>query len=277
VLDLSVVIVSTDEGHFLRPCLEALRQAMIGIRAEVFLVENCCQDDTTAVAGEVLREARVISNPSRYGFARSNNAALRQAKGRYMLVLNPDTEVRPDALTTLVKYLDEHPRVGAAGARLLNPDGTLQYSCRRFPSMRSVFFRWLPKCPKPVRDWALRDYLMLDWDHRSARAVDWLMGACLCVRRAAVEQVGFLDEGFHLYYEDIDWCYRMWKGGWEVHYVPDAVVMHHYQRTSAQRLFSRALCMHADSVVRYFLKHRGARLAPTSNTGRSDGRSGTST
>lgn len=274
MLDLSIVIVSTDEGHFLRPCLESLKRAMRGLRAEVFVVENCCSDRTTEITSDVLPEARVISNSSRCGFARSNNAALRQARGRYLLVLNPDTEVSPDALTTIVQYLDEHPHVGVAGARLLNPDGTLQHSCRRFPSIRSVFFRWLPKCPSRIRDWALRDYLMLDWDHLSARAVDWVLGACLCVRSAAVERVGLLDEGFRLYYEDIDWCYRMWKGRWEVHFIPDAVVMHHYQRSSARRLLSRALCMHAYSVLRFFLKHRGARLSPPLSTDCSDERSG---
>jgi GT2 family glycosyltransferase len=101
---------------------------------------------------------------------------------------------------------------------------------------------------------------MADWDHASARAVDWLMGACLCVRRSAAEQVGLLDEGYHLYYEDIDWCYRMWQNGWEVHYVPEAVIMHHYQRTSAQRLISRALWTHVRSCLRFFAKHRLLRL-----------------
>lgn len=259
-MDVSIVIVSTNEGHFLRPCLEALREGTAGVQCEVFVVDNACEDDTASVTQSMFPETRVIRNSSRYGFAQANNTALRQARGRYLLVLNPDTEVRPGALATLVRYLDEHSKVGIAGARLLNPDGTLQYSCRKFPSGRSVLFRWLPKCPEAVREWALRDYLMADWDHGSARAVDWVMGACLCVRRAAAGQVGLLDEGFRLYYEDIDWCCRMWKGGWEVHYVPAAVIMHHYQRASARRLFSRALWTHVYSVCRFFVKHLRLRL-----------------
>ncbi len=254
------MIVSTNEGHFLGPCLAALREGMAGVECELFVVDNRCDDDTVGIAQSTFPEARIIRNPFRYGFARANNVALRQARGRYLLVLNPDTEVRPGALATLVRYLDGHPEVGIAGAKLVNPDGTIQYSCRQFSSLRSVFFRWLPKCPEAVRQWALRDYLMIDWDHASARAVDWLMGACLCVRRAATEEVGLLDEGFRLYYEDIDWCYRMWKGGWDVHYVPDAVIMHHYQRTSAQRLVSRALWTHVYSVLRFFIKHRTLRI-----------------
>ena len=259
-MDLSVVIVSTNEAHFLGPCLRALRQGQEGLQSEVILVDNHCTDDTVSITREVFPEARILHNDAKYGFARSNNRALEQARGRYFLVLNPDTQVRPGALPTLVQYLDERQNVGIAGARLVNPDETLQHSCRAFPSLRSVLFRWLPVCPESIRNRVLRDYLMLDWDHAVARPVDWLMGACLCVRRSAVEQVGFLDEGFELYYEDIDWCYRMWQGGWEVHYVPEAVVMHHWQRTSAQHVFSRATWTHVRSVVRFFLKHRLVRI-----------------
>jgi GT2 family glycosyltransferase len=259
-LDLSIAIVSVNQGDLLRPCLLALGRGLSGITAEVFVVDNLCEDDTAGITRTCFPEANIIRTRKRHGFARANNLVLRQARGRHLLVLNPDTEVRPGALFTLVQYLDEHPEVGIAGARLLNRDDTLQYTCREFPSARSVLFNWLPGCPERLRERVLRSYLMLDWDHSSARAVDWLMGACLCVRRAAAEQVGFLDEGFRLYYEDIDWCYRMWKSGWEVHYVPDGVVMHHHQRTSTRRLFSRAQWTHIYSVLRFFIKHRLLRL-----------------
>jgi N-acetylglucosaminyl-diphospho-decaprenol L-rhamnosyltransferase len=238
-VDLSIVIVSTDEAHFLRPCLAALGRGLEGVEAEVFVVDNQCQDDTAAVTRELFPAATLVSAPARSGFSRANNLALRQAAGRYLLLLNPDTEVYPGALAALVAYLEAHPSVGAAGPQLLNPDGTLQHSCRAFPSLRSVFFRWLPFGPQSFRDRALRCYLALDWDHATAQPVDWVMGACLCVRRSAVEEVGWLDEGFRLYYEDIDWCYRMWRAGWEVHYIPEARVMHQYQRTSARHVFNK--------------------------------------
>lgn len=259
-MDLSAVIVSTNEAHFLGPCLRALRQGVEGIESELLLVDNHCTDDTVSVTRAAFPEARIVHNSAKYGFARSNNRAFEQARGRYFLLLNPDTEVRPGALPTLVRYLDQRQHVGIAGARLVNPDGTLQHSCRAFPSLRSVLFRWLPGCPESIRNRVLSDYLMLNWDHAAARPVDWLIGACLCVRRSAAEDVGFMDEGFRLYYEDIDWCYRMWRGGWEVHYVPEAVVMHHYQRSSARRLFSRALWTHVYSVLRFSAKHRLLRL-----------------
>jgi N-acetylglucosaminyl-diphospho-decaprenol L-rhamnosyltransferase len=259
-VNLSIVIVSVDHAHFLRPCLAALRRGLTGIEAEVFVVDNQCEDDSAAVTRELLPEATLVLAPARTGFSRANNLALRQATGRYLLLLNPDTEVRPGALATLVAYLDAHPAVGAAGPQLLNPDGSLQHSCRAFPSLRSVFFRWLPFGPQALKDRALRRYLALDCDHASAQPVDWVMGACLCVRRSAAEEVGWLDEGFQLYYEDIDWCYRMWRAGWEVHYVPEAQVVHQYQRTSARHVFNRATAIHLRSVIRFFLKHRLLRL-----------------
>jgi hypothetical protein len=96
---------------------------------------------------------------------------------------------------------------------------------------------------------------MSDWDHAEARAADWVIGACMGAPRRAVEQVGLLDEGFFLYYEDTDWCYRMWQAGWEVHYLPEATVMHHYQRAGAKGLFGRAARIQMRSVLRLFLKH----------------------
>lgn len=259
-MDLSVVIISTNEARFLAPCLTALRNGLTGLQAEVFLVNNQCDDDSEAVAQAAYPDIKIVRNEVRCGFARSNNRALRQAQGRYLLVLNPDTEVRPDALPTLVKYLDARPKVAMAGAKLLNPDGTIQYSCRKFPNLRAIFFRWTPFCPRSLRDRALWKYLMLDWDHAQARPVDWIMGACMCVRRAASDQVGLLDEGFFLYHEDIDWCYRMWQQGWEVHYVPAAVVLHHHQQSSVKRPFSRSTRIHIRSAIRLFLKHRWLRI-----------------
>ena len=255
-MDLSIIIVSVNSGHFLQPCLSSLQNGLAGLQAEIIMVDNLCGDDSAALTRGIFPDARIIRREQRCGFAQANNIAAAQAVGRYLLLLNPDTEVRPGALPALVRYLDTYPRVGIAGAQLLNPDGTLQYSCRTFPTVRSIFFRGLPFCPKSLRRQMVREYLMLDWDHAKADSVDWVMGACLCARRAAVNEVGLLDEGFFLYYEDIDWCYRMWQQQWEVHYVPDAVVLHHHQRTSARSLFNRATRIHLRSLLRLFTKHR---------------------
>ncbi len=263
-MDLSIIIVSTNEAHFLRDCLPALRPDLERLAVEVLVVDNVSQDDTVAVVRELLPEAAIIRAAARGGFARSNNLAMRQARGRYLLLLNPDTQVRPGALKMLVRYLDEHQHVGIAGARLLNPDGTLQPSCREYPSLRGVLARWLPWCPSDLRRSAVRSYLMLEWDHAADDPVDWVIGACLCARRAAVEQVGMLDEGFFLYYEDTDWCCRMWQQGWQVRYVPEAVVMHQYQRTGGRGFFGRATRIQVRSLLRLFRKY-GLRWQPQSS------------
>ncbi len=260
-MDLSIIIVSADSAPYLRACFQALHVALTSLGAEVLLVDNACRDDTVAVAKEAFPEVCLIRLARRCGFARANNVALRQAQGRYFLLLNPDTEVQPGALAALVRYLEEHPRVGIAGARLLNPDGSIQDSCRTYPSVSSAFCRWWPGRLDAVRTRGLRDYLMRDWDHAADDAVDWVIGACLCARREAVERVGLMDEGFFLYYEDTDWCYRMWQHGWEVRYVPEAVVMHHYQRAGGRGLFGRATRIQVRSLARLFLKH-GRRRPP---------------
>lgn len=254
-MDLSVIIVSADSEHYLRACLPALRAGLGDLDAEVLLVDNACRDGTLAVTEALLPEARVVRVASRCGFASANNLAMRQARGRHLLLLNPDTEVRSGAPAALVRYLDEHPQVGIAGARLLNPDGTLQPSCRTYPSLLTTFCRWLPCCPGRLRQRAASSYLMQGWDHATDAPVDWVIGACLCARRTAVEQVGRLDEGFFLYYEDTDWCYRMWQHGWEVRYVPESVVVHEYQRAGGRGLLGRATRIQVRSLARLFRKH----------------------
>jgi len=131
-------------------------------------------------------------------------------------------------LATMVGYLDAHPAVGAAGARLLESDGRLQYSCRRFPGYLTIFFgRYAVLTRLLPGNAASRDYLYLDWDHRSVREVDWVSGACLIVRREVLASVGGFDEDYFLFVEDMDWCRRIRDAGWSIVYLPDAVVTHH--------------------------------------------------
>lgn len=226
-VDCSVVIVNYRSEARLAACLASLAAGAGGLGLETIVVDN---SRTAAAEGLPARFpwVRLIESPANVGFARACNRGLGAARGRYLVLLNPDTVVHPGALATLVAYLDRHPRVGAVGPRLLDPDGTLQYSCRRFPGYLTVFFgryalltRLFPGNP------ASRDYLYLDWDHASPREVDWLSGACLMVRRAVFEQVGGLDEAYFLFVEDMDWCARIWQAGWAVAYVPEAVVTHH--------------------------------------------------
>jgi GT2 family glycosyltransferase len=182
------------------------------------------------------------------------NRAFRLSQGRYLLSLNPDTIVESKAFEKLVAFLDNTPAAAAAGCRTLYPDGSLQLTCREFPSIATVLWRWL-HLERFYQPGFYRRSLMIEWAHDVARPVDWVMGSCLLLRRQATFDIGLFDEGYYLYYEDIDLCFRLKHRGMAVYYVPEACITHEYQRHSARGLFNRKTLWHAQSIFRYFSKH----------------------
>jgi len=248
MMDLSVVIVSYNTRPLLVACLESLRAAALcrqpsavsqegeprstegcgrmadGGRAatEIFVVDNASIDDSAAAVRTQFPEVRLIASEINRGFAGANNQALPLCRGRYVMLLNPDTEVASDALAALVEFMDLHPEVGAVGPRLLNPDGTLQPSGHRFPTLAGTAVRLLLRCPlAPSRVEEARSSTA-----EPSERHDWLTGACLMVRRAVLEEVGPLDERFFFWWEDVDWCHRIRAAGWEICLVPGARVTH---------------------------------------------------
>lgn len=256
-MDCSVVIVNYLTDEVLAECLASLTKTAAPLEFEVIVVDN---GGTLAGGGfrERFPQVRLVENRENVGFARAANQGLRLARGRHVLCLNPDTVVHQGALAAMVAHLDAHPAVGAVGARLLESDGTLQYSCRRFPGYLTIFFgryavltRLLPK------NTASRDYLYLDWDHRTVREVDWVSGACLMVRREVADRLGAFDEGYFLFVEDMDWCRRIRDAGWRVVYLPDAVVTHHVGASRGPAPPRVVWARHA-GMLRYVRKHFGA-------------------
>jgi len=224
-VDLSIVIVSYNTRQLLVRCLRALPAASAGLRREVVVVDNASADGSpAAVAGE-FPDAILVVNADNVGFARACNQGVARSSGRTVLFLNSDAEPRPGSLTALVRHLGDHPRAGAVGPRLAHPDGGSPRSCFRFPSLT-----------RPLLDFALvrrlagpRFSLTLPLgDRRLAEggAVDWLSGACLLVRREALDAVGRFDERYFMYFEDTDLCRRLWAAGWEVRFWPGAEVLH---------------------------------------------------
>jgi hypothetical protein len=254
VTDLSIITISTDEAHFLEPCLQSIFSNPPRVETEIWVIDNLCRDETRSVASS-FPEVNLVTNRERYGFCRNNNIGILNSTGRYVMLLNPDTEVFPGTLDVMVDFMDNHPTVGACGPKVLNPDGSLQWSCRYFPTPHAVISRGTPlRNLSPFKCWH-EEYIMADWKHDELRAVDWVLGACLLVRRRTIAEVGLLDERFKKYYEDIDWCYRMKQTGWNICYVPHARIMHHYQRASAMGI-NRNTWLHVQSILRYFVKHR---------------------
>ena len=179
--------------------------------------------------------------------------------------MTPDIAVVAGGLEKMVALMEQQPEIGVVSPKLINPDGSIQDSCRRFPSWPMPLYRRTALGKLPWAKKKLGYYLMADWDHASSRPVDWLFGACLLLRRSAFEKVGLFDERFFMYFEDLDLCRRFWEAGYSVYYFADVELVHYHQRLSAERggvigLFNRAGRIHLMSGVKYFAKYLGAKL-----------------
>lgn len=250
-----MVVVSYETCDLLRSMLRSLRECGTTRPCEVLVVDNASADGTVAMLRDEFPEARVIANGENVGYSRAVNQAIRAASGRYLLILNPDIEVQPGSVDVLARHMDDDPQTGISGGKLLNPDGSLQYSCRTFYTLSTLLHRRTPIGKLFPNSRIVRDHLMMDWDHESVREVDWMLGACLMVRREAIRDVGLMDERFFMYFEDVDWCYRMKQHGWKVVYVPDARMTHVHRRESAAGgILNRRLFAHLNSMFRFFDK-----------------------
>jgi GT2 family glycosyltransferase len=252
---LSIIIVNWNTRELLRACLESLREFLAHPAYEIMVVDNASSDGSAQMVGEEFPSARLLALPENIGFSRGNNAALRQAKGQYLMLLNSDTEVQPGAIELMCSYMDEHSDVGGLGPQLLNPDGTVQLSCRTFPSYRTALFHRKSLITRlfPQNRFSAQ-YLMTKTGHADTMEVDWVIGACLLTRRKIIEQVGLMDEEFFMYAEDVDWCYRMRQAGWKITYLPQAKVLHHYEKSASKAPFRMNFQRHR-SMWRFYAKH----------------------
>lgn len=258
-MKLSVVILNYRSAGLTRQCVRGLFAAEPKLTFEIIVVDNASGDGILPWLAQHYPPVRTLALSANRGFAAGNNAGLAQATGEYVLILNPDITVLPGRLEALVAFMEAHPKVGLAGPRLVNPDGSLQYSTYTFPSFWLPLFRRTLLGSVPGVEPRLRGYQMLDWDHKESGPVDWLLGACLIARRRAVAEVGLMDERYFLYVEDTDWCRRFWHQGWEVWYVADVELVHFHERLSAQRpllasLVSKITWIHIASWLKYFAK-----------------------
>ena len=231
-MDLSVIILNWNTQDLLEKCLRSLECPQTGLDFEVIVVDNASEDRSREMVRALFPEVKLIGNPMNIGFGAGNNVALPTAEGRYVFFLNSDTVVLEGALAALVGYADAHPDLGIVGPKLLNADGSLQYSCRRYPNLGTGFFRNTPLGRLFPNNRFNTDYLMTDWDHATPRVVEWVSGAALMMRRSLLDEIGSFDEDFYMYCEDVDLCWRVnhaprSEGAtWHVAYLPDSVVYH---------------------------------------------------
>jgi GT2 family glycosyltransferase len=253
--DLSVSIVNTNSRELLLACLDSVPDA----EAEIVVLDNASEDGSADAVRQRFPDVRVIAQPFRAGFGANHNTVIRETSGRYVYVLNEDTTADDWGFERLVSYLDAHPRVAALGPRLVYPDGRLQDSAWRFPTPLVSAVGLLTAGKLGVKQSRGAE----------ARAVDWVMGAALVLRREAIEQVGLFDEDFFLYSEEVDLQFRLRQAGWEVHYLPNVTVVHHESQFSAE-IPERRINEMWRSRHRYWRKHHsgaGARAAALATGG----------
>ena len=242
--DLAVIIVSTNEARWLRPCLETLFGKAGALDLDVVVADNQSTDGTRELVESDFPRARVVTCENK-GFAHANNRALQTCDARYVLFLNPDTELVSGTLAELVRSLDERPTVGVAGVRQLTGDGALFPTIRYFPNALRALCEVLGSERWPVRGTFLGERELDLSLYDEERACDWTSGSFFCVRREALESAGFLDERFFIYSEETDLCLRIKQAGWEVRHLPTMTIVHHAEKAgvrpklAAQDAFTR--------------------------------------
>lgn len=259
-IDLSVIIVSWNVQPLLRACLHSVAAESGGLALQVIVVDSASSDGSADMVAAEFPWVTLIRCHENVGFPRGNNIGIAAANGRFVLLLNPDTVVHDQALLKMVQYLEAHPAVGVVGAQLLNEDGSVQSSRRRFPTLITGFVEssWLQAwAPTAV----LSHYYAQDLADDQISQVDWVMGACLMTRQPIVQQVGGLDEGYFMYSEELDWCQRIKAAGWQVVYLPTAQVTHFQGKSSDQVVAQRHIYFNR-AKLRYYRKYHG-RLAAT--------------
>lgn len=260
--DLSIVVVNFNSGKLLRRCLDSAYQNLKGLSFEIIVVDNGSIDGSPRMVTQEFPQVRLICNKTNAGFARAVNQGIRASRGRYVLIVNPDVVFLNKGFKELIRYMDSNPRVGIAGPKVYDDETkrSVQLSCRRFPSPMNYLFsryslltRLFPNNPFSRR------FLLTDWSHDAIREVDWVSGCCMLVRRELLEKLGLFDEGYPLFFEDVDLCFRARNAGWKVVYFPGAEIAHFVGSVRAQMPFRNVIKRHRGLwrfYKKFYCKHK---------------------
>ncbi|HUZ03651.1 MAG TPA: glycosyltransferase family 2 protein [Thermomicrobiaceae bacterium] len=264
VPDISAVVISWNTRELLARCLGSIarERERAGLTVETIVVDNASSDGSAAMIEERFRDARLIVLPENRGFAAANNVALASARGPAVLLLNPDAELAAGALDALWRALHAAPHVGLVGPLLLNSDGSVQSAGHAFPGLAQVLIDLFPLHPRLVA--SRLNGRVTRYDGLSPMAIDHPLGACMLVRRAVVDNVGGLDEGYFMYSEEIDWCRRIRAAGWTILLAPAARVVHHGGQSSGQAPEAMFLALHR-SRARYLRRYEPAWVLPVAS------------
>jgi N-acetylglucosaminyl-diphospho-decaprenol L-rhamnosyltransferase len=254
MMDLSIIIVSWNVKELLKKCLRSILTQTQNISYEIIVIDNASIDGTADMIKREFPEVKLVINDRNLGFAAANNQGIKLAQGEILILLNPDTEIVDNALSEMVGYLKKHLKIGILGPKLLNSDKTLQPSIRRFPNLldQLLILTKLPNFfPKLIAK-----YTAQDLDYQKSQVVEQVMGAALMTRREVINKIGNLDENFKLWFNEIDWCLRSIKTGWQNHYLAQAEIIHYKGQSFSQLQAIKKQYEWNKNLLYYFAKHK---------------------
>lgn len=254
--DVTIAIINWNGLNWLDTCLNSILKYPPLHEFELMVVDNGSTDGSQKHLRKNYPNVYLIENAGNLGYAAAANQALRTSKARYVLILNTDIELDSEAVDILIEFADDHEKAAVVGPKLLNPDGSVQLSGRNFPSFIDGFMHAFLGIFWPNNRFTQR-YKRSHWDRKSARDIDWVSGAAMLIRREAAAQVGFFDEHYFMYVEDMDLCYRLWQQGWEVYFCPEATAVHFLGQSSSQS--SGKMIIEFQRSLYYFFTKRYAR------------------
>ncbi len=251
--ELTIIIVNWNTRDLLQQCLQSCYPLLGELDCEIVVVDNASSDGSAEMVRARFPDVHLFVNRANLGFARANNQAMTVSESRYVLLLNSDTVVLPGEIQKLIAFMNSHPQVGAVGPQLLNPDGSVQPSYGPKPSFYQMFIDLTGLSSMNQKDYAQPSRPQVTG---GVQSVGWLQGACLMMRREAISQIGLLDEGYFMYTEEVDWCYRAQKAGWSLYHLPEARVIHLGGQSAAQQPTQKRQQLYRSKLL-FVRKHRG--------------------
>lgn len=249
-MKLTVVIVNWNTKELLKTCLSSVLENGSEAVGKVIVVDNDSSDGSPEMVSREFPAIHLIKNAQNLGFSHGCNQGIKESKTDYVAILNSDTVIFPKALGLLAGFMDKNEKTGALGPKLLNEDGSVQLSCRNFPSFKEATVHAFWGIFNQANPFT-RSYRQADWDHSTEREVDWISGACMVLRKKALAEAGLFDEDYFMYLEDVDLCYRLKQAGWKVFFYPGARVTH-YSGGSSRKRSSRAIIEHQKSIYHFY-------------------------
>ncbi len=254
---LNIIIVSYNSLNYLRDCLDSINNYRPVKSFEITVVDNASSDGSAQVVREYYPQVKLIENDRNQGFAAANNMAIKCSDSEYILLINSDCRVYKNSIDRLLEFADANKDAGVTGPRIINSDGSVQFSCRKFPSffdagMHSILTNIVPDNPFSRR------YKLADINRDEISVVDWVSGSCMLIRRSSLNDSGLMDEKYFMYVEDTDLCYQMWKKGWKVYYFPESEILHHIGGSTKNNSLSGAVTSSIrmqKSVLYFFWKN----------------------